>query len=129
MFSLPLFDENSTSSRPIVVWALMAACIVVFFWQQSLGDVPARLALYHQLGFVPTIVFQGDTLPTKLTLVPAWATILTSMFLHGGWLHLGGNMLYLWIFGDNVEDAMGRGRFILFYLLSWCCCGLGTGSN
>jgi membrane associated rhomboid family serine protease len=121
MFFLPLFDENSTSSRPIVVWMLMAACIVVFFWQQSLDDVPARLALY-QLGFVPTIVFQGDTLPTKLTLVPAWVTIFTSMFLHGGWLHLGGNMLYLWIFGDNVEDAMGRIRFILFYLL----CGVAA---
>ena len=121
MFFLPLFDENSTSSRPIVVWMLMAACIVVFFWQQSLDDVLARLALY-QLGFVPTIVFQGDTLPTKLTLVPAWATIITSMFLHGGWLHLGGNMLYLWIFGDNVEDAMGRIRFILFYLL----CGVAA---
>ena len=121
MFFLPLFDENSNSSRPIIVWMLMAACIVVFFWQQSLDDVPARLALY-QLGFVPTIVFQGDTLPTKLTLVPAWATIFTSMFLHGGWLHLGGNMLYLWIFGDNVEDAMGRIRFILFYLL----CGVAA---
>ena len=115
MFFLPLFDENSTIRRPIVVWMLMAACIMVFLWQQSLDDVPARLALY-QLGFVPTIVFQGDTLPTKLILVPAWATIITSMFLHGGWLHLGGNMLYLWIFGDNVEDAMGRFRFILFYL-------------
>ena len=121
MFFLPLFDENSTSSRPIVVWMLMAACIVVFFWQQSLDAVPARLALY-QLGFVPTIVFQGDTLPTKLTLVPAWTTIITSMFLHGGWLHLGGNMLYLWIFGDNVEDAMGRIRFVLFYLL----CGVAA---
>ena len=92
---------------------------MVFVWQQSLDDVSARLALY-QLGFVPTIVFQGDTLPTKLILVPAWTTIITSMFLHGGWLHIGGNMLYLWIFGDNVEDAMGRFRFILFYLL----CGI-----
>ena len=121
MFFLPLFDENPTSSRPLIVWMLMAACIVVFFWQQSLDAVPARLALY-QLGFVPTIVFQGDTLPTKLTLVPAWTTIITSMFLHGGWLHLGGNMLYLWIFGDNVEDAMGRIRFVLFYLL----CGVAA---
>ena len=121
MFFLPLFDENSTIGRPVVVWMLMTACIMVFFWQQSLDDVPARLALY-QLGFVPTIVFHGDTLPNKLVLVPAWATIITSMFLHGGWLHLGGNMLYLWIFGDNVENAMGRVRFILFYLL----CGIAA---
>ena len=123
MFFLPLFDENSTSRHPIIVWIVMAACIIVFFWQQSLDDVPARLALY-QLGFVPAIVFQGDNLPTKLILVPAWTTVVTSMFLHGGWLHLGGNMLYLWIFGDNVEDAMGRIRFILFYLL----CGIAAAS-
>ena len=63
MFFFPLFDENSTSRRPIVVWMMMATCIMVFVWQQSLDDVSARLALY-QLGFVPTIVFQGDTLPT-----------------------------------------------------------------
>ena len=55
-------------------------------------------------------------------MVPAAATLLTSMFLHGGWLHLIGNMLYLWIFGDNVEDAMGHGRFVLFYLV----CGLAA---
>ena len=71
---------------------------------------------------MPAILFQGDNLPTNLILVPAWTTIITSMFLHGGWLHLGGNMLYLWIFGDNVEDAMGRFRFILFYLL----CGIAA---
>ncbi len=121
MFFLPLFDENSTSRRPIIVWVVMAICFMVFFWQQTLDDFTARLALY-QFGFVPTIVFQGDTLPSKLILVPAWTTIITSMFLHGGWLHLGGNMLYLWIFGDNVEDAMGRVRFILFYLL----CGIAA---
>ena len=121
MFFLPLFDENSTSRHPIIVWMVMAACIMVFFWQQSLDDVLARLALY-QLGFVPTIVFQGDTLPTKLILVPAWTTLVTSMFLHGGWLHLGGNMLYLWIFGDNVEDSMGPERFVIFYVL----CGISA---
>ena len=116
MFFLPLFDENATSKRPVIVLMLMVACITIFFWQQSLDDVPARIALY-QFGFVPTIVFQGDKLPAELILVPAWTTFITSMFLHGGWLHLGGNMLYLWIFGDNVEDAMGPRRFILFYFL------------
>ncbi len=121
MFFLPLFDENATSRRPAIVLVLMAACITVFIWQQLLDDVPGRLAVY-QFGFVPAIVFQGDKLPTELTLVPAWTTFFTSMFLHGGWLHLGGNMLYLWIFGDNVEDAMGRSRFILFYLL----CGVAA---
>ena len=82
MFFLPLFDENSTSNRPVIVWLVMAVCIMVFFWQQSLDDVSARLALY-QLGFVPTIVFQGDTLPTKLILVPAWTTISHQCFCMG----------------------------------------------
>jgi len=121
MFFLPLFDENATSRRPLIVLMLMAACIIVFSWQQSLDDISGRLAVY-QFGFVPTMVFQGDKLPTELILVPAWATFITSMFLHGGWLHLGGNMLYLWIFGDNVEEAMGWRRFILFYLL----CGVAA---
>ena len=119
MFFFPLFDENATGRRPFIVWLIIAACVAIFFWQQSLDEVAARLALY-QLGFVPTIVFKGDTLPAEMIIVPSWATIFTSMFLHGGWLHLGGNMLYLWIFGDNVEEAMGRGRFIVFY----CLCGL-----
>ncbi len=121
MFFFPLFDENATSNRPFIVLALMAACITVFFWQQSLDDIEGPIALY-QFGFVPAIVFQGDKLPTELMVVPAWTTCVTSMFLHGGWLHLGGNMLYLWIFGDNVEDAMGPIRFILFYLL----CGVAA---
>ena len=56
-------------------------------------------------------------LPPELAALPPWATILTSMFMHGGWLHLGSNMLYLWIFGDNIEDSMGHGRFLVFYLL------------
>ena len=61
----------------------------------------------------------NETLPAEFITVPSWATFVTSMFLHGGWLHLGGNMLYLWIFGDNVEDSMGRGRFIVFYLFEY----------
>ncbi|HEX2255809.1 MAG TPA: rhomboid family intramembrane serine protease, partial [Afifellaceae bacterium] len=59
--------------------------------------------------------------------VPAWATIFTSMFMHGGWLHLGGNMLFLWIFGDNIEDSMGHGRFLAFYVLCGVAAALGQG--
>ena len=106
---------------------LMATCITVFFWQQSLDEIPARLAVY-QLGFVPTLIFQGDKLPSELILVPTWITFITSMFLHAGWLHIGGNMLYLWIFGDNVEEAMGRGRFLLFYLLCGVAAALAQAS-
>jgi membrane associated rhomboid family serine protease len=64
----------------------------------------------------------SENLPARFYLIPAWATMFTSMFLHGGWMHLIGNMLYLWIFGNNVEDAMGHFRFIVFYLL----CGVAA---
>ena len=115
MFFFPLFDENATSRRPVVVWMIIAACIFAFFWQQSLDVIAAEVAVY-QFGFVPAIVFQDETLPAQFIIVPSWATFITSMFLHGGWLHLGGNMLYLWIFGDNVEDDMGHARYLIYYL-------------
>ena len=126
MFFFPLFDENATSRRPVIVWLIIAACVFAFFWQQSLDGIAAEVAIY-QFGFVPAIVFQGETLPAEFIIVPNWATFITSMFLHGGWLHLGGNMLYLWIFGDNVEDSMGRGRFIIFYLLCGAFAALAQG--
>ena len=94
MFFFPLFDENATSRRPVIVWLIIAACVFTFFWQQSLDGIAAKVAIY-QFGFVPAIVFQGETLPAEFIIVPSWATFITSMFLHGGWLHLGGNMLYL----------------------------------
>ncbi|MDP4784988.1 MAG: rhomboid family intramembrane serine protease, partial [Alphaproteobacteria bacterium] len=126
MFFFPLFDENATSRRPVIVWFMIAAGVFAFFWQQSLDGVAAEVAIY-QFGFVPAIVFQGETLPAEFIIVPSWATFITSMFLHGGWLHLGGNMLYLWIFGDNVEDSMGRGRFLVFYLLCGAFAALAQG--
>ena len=126
MFFIPLFDENATSRRPVIVWLIIAACVFAFFWQQSLDGIAAEVAIY-QFGFVPAIALQGETLPAKFIIVPSWATFITSMFLHGGWLHLGGNMLYLWIFGDNVEDSMGRGRFIVFYLLCGALAALAQG--
>ncbi len=84
---------------------LIAGCIAVFFWQLGQPIVSGVTPGY-----------------SGWATVPGWATVLTSAFLHGGWLHLGGNMLYLWIFGDNVEDAMGPVRFVLFYGL----CALGA---
>ena len=77
------------------------------FGSSRSGRPAARRAVYA-LGFIPVRFFGYAELPPELAAVPAWATILTSMFLHGGWLHLGGNMLYLWIFGDNIEDSMGH---------------------
>jgi membrane associated rhomboid family serine protease len=116
MFTLPLSDDNPTRHLPLVTWTIIAACIAVFLWQTSLGP-RAGQAIVYSLGVIPAVLFGSAQLPSELRLVPAPVSIVTSMFLHGGWMHLLGNMLYLWIFGNNVEDSMGRGRFVIFYLL------------
>lgn len=115
---IPLHDDNPTEGRPVVTVALIVACVLAWLWQVSLGDKEERVVL--ALGFIPAVLFGEARLDGTLALVPPGATLFTSMFLHGGLLHLGGNMLYLWIFGNNVEDSMGHGRFLLFYLV----CGL-----
>ncbi len=89
----------------------------------SAFPVPADDAFVIRYGLVPAEFTMGRDLPPTLGL-PIWLTLLTSMFLHGGLLHVLGNMLYLWVFGDNVEGAMGRGRFLAFYLLCGAVAGL-----
>lgn len=121
MFTIPLYDDNPTVRTPFVTWALIAACVAVFLWQVSLPP-SAQEAVIYALGVVPAVLFGDAQLPAKIRLVPGWATLFSSMFLHGGVAHLGGNMLFLWIFGNNVEDAMGRVRFVVFYLV----CGLAA---
>lgn len=116
MLFLPIADDNPTRRTPFVTWTMMGLCIAVFLWQQSLGPMEQRAALYSY-GVVPSVLFGIKTLPPELDAIPAWLSVVSSMFMHGGWLHLGGNMLYLWIFGNNVEDSMGHGRFLVFYLL------------
>ena len=93
----------------------MGICALVFLWQLSLGE-NGRNAIYA-LGMMPAVVFGEVQLPQALDIIPAWLTIFSSMFLHSNWMHLIGNMIYLWIFGDNIEQAMGHGRYLLFYLL------------
>ena len=114
----PIHDDNPTRITPYVTYALLSACVLIFLWQVSLGDA-AQQAVYS-FGVIPSVLFATRSLPVELEILPAWLTIFSSMFLHGGWMHLIGNMLYLWVFGNNVEDAMGHKRFILFYL----SCGL-----
>jgi membrane associated rhomboid family serine protease len=116
MFFLPLYDDNPARGPAYVTWLFIAACVAVFFWQSGLSAEEARLAAV-QYGVVPELFLGGDELPPEYRVIPAWLSPASSMFMHGGWLHLGGNMLFLWIFGNNVEDAMGRGRFLLFYLV------------
>jgi len=116
MFFIPLFDDNPTRRTPIVTIAIIALCVLVFFWQASLGPRAEEMAIYA-FAVIPAVLFGYADLPPQVQVVPAWLTVVTSAFMHGGVLHLGGNMLYLWIFGNNVEDSMGRGRFVVFYLL------------
>jgi membrane associated rhomboid family serine protease len=84
------------------------------------GGDEGFLRIVYAFGAIPAVLFDDAALPHEVSLIPPWFTLATSMFLHGGLAHLLGNMLFLWVFGDNVEDAMGHGRFIVFYLL----CGL-----
>jgi membrane associated rhomboid family serine protease len=118
---IPLRDDNPSRITPLVTISLVVVCTIVFLWQLSLGGRGEQQATYS-LGLIPSVLFGIHHLPPSLVLVPPAATIFTSMFLHGGWMHIIGNMLYLWIFGDNVEDAMGHARFIVFYLT----CGVGA---
>jgi membrane associated rhomboid family serine protease len=118
---IPLRDDNPVYSTPVMTYALVASCIVVFLWQVSLGPVDFNRAIFT-LGVIPAVLFGHAQLPPEVAVVPPTATVFTSMFLHGGWLHLAGNMLYLWIFGDNIEDRMGRARFLVFYLV----CGVAA---
>lgn len=118
---IPLKDDNPTSIRPVLTVGLIALNVVVFLYQLSL---PARdeRAFVFQFGAIPAVVMGTRRLPVELAAIPPQLSLITSMFLHGGWMHLGGNMLYLWIFGNNIEEAMGRLRFLVFYIV----CGIGA---
>ena len=113
---IPLKDDNPTHIRPLVTYGLIAACVLIYLWQAS-HDARGQQLVIYALGVIPATLLGDASLPEEIAMVPASVTIVTSMFLHGGLWHLGGNMLYLWIFGNNVEDAMGHGRFVAFYLL------------
>jgi membrane associated rhomboid family serine protease len=117
----PISDDNPRIRTPIVTWSIIGACILVFLWQVSLGAEQGQVAVF-QFGMIPARLFGEAELRSELATVPAWSTMLTSMFMHGGWLHLGLNMLFLWIFGDNVEDSMGHVRYLVFYL----ACGIAA---
>lgn len=117
---IPLADDNPTRSTPIITYALIAICVIVFLWQLSLGP-NVKVAIYA-LGVIPASLLQGALLPQELRWVSPEMTVITSMFLHGGFMHLIGNMLYLWVFGDNIEDILGKPVFIIFYTI----CGIAA---
>jgi membrane associated rhomboid family serine protease len=118
---IPLRDDNPSTIKPVVTTAFVILCVLVFLWQVSLGPARGEQIVYA-LGVIPAVLLGLRDLPPELALVPPALTTVTSMFMHGGWMHLIGNMLYLWIFGDNVEDSMGHLRFAVFYVL----CGLAA---
>jgi membrane associated rhomboid family serine protease len=118
---IPIKDDNPSRLVPVVGYTLIGLCVLAFLWQVSLGPVRGQQIVYA-LGVIPALLLGDAQLPPEVALVSPWVSVLTSMFLHGGWMHLIGNMLYLWIFGDNVEDSMGHARFLAFYLL----CGVAA---
>jgi membrane associated rhomboid family serine protease len=126
----PYRDDNPTLGTPIITLLFIAANVAVWILVQGMGSDPALTRSVCELGLVPA-EFLGKVVPgTQVPLGPGascvlgverhWYTPLTSMFLHGGWFHLIGNMWFLWLFGNNVEDSMGHARYLAFYLL----CGL-----
>jgi len=128
----PYRDDNPTLGQPVVTLLIIAANVAVWILVQGMGQDPALARSVCELGLIPG-EFLGRVVPgTQLPLSPGevcvlgierhWYTPLTSMFLHGGWLHLIGNMWFLWVFGNNVEDSMGHARYLAFYLL----CGLAA---
>ena len=117
---IPLHDDNPTERFPFVTVIMMILCVTIYLYQGSLPEPSEETFVFHY-GAVPALVFGHASLPDDIPPpVPASMTLLTSMFLHAGWMHLLGNMLSLWIFGNNIEDVMGHGRFAIFYIL----CGI-----
>jgi membrane associated rhomboid family serine protease len=116
IFAVPLSDDNPTVRAPVVTYSVIGLCVGAFLWQLGHNE---RVVLFAY-GMIPAELFGLWHPPRTYQGLAPWAKILTSMFLHGGWFHLLGNMLYLWIFGNNVEDVLGRGRYLVLYL----ACGI-----
>jgi len=132
---IPYKDENPTELAPVITIGIIALNILVWLFVQGAGAPEALARSVCQLGLIPgevlrtvppgTAVPLGDHLQCVLTDNPSWRTLVTSMFMHGGWLHVIGNMWFLWVFGNNIEDSMGHTRFVLFYLL----CGVAAAAT
>lgn len=125
----PLHDDNPTLATPLVTHALVALNVAAWFLLQGAGSEPLLMQSVCRLGLIPGELLGlardglrvplGESFFCEIHHTRAnWLSPLLSMFLHGGWFHLIGNMWFLWVFGNNVEDSMGRTRFVTFYLLS-----------
>ncbi|MFN3889973.1 MAG: rhomboid family intramembrane serine protease [Beijerinckiaceae bacterium] len=119
---VPIYDKVGYRHirRPIGVYCILAANIACFIFTSAMPAAKAELSF----GMIPAVVFGEAVLPANVFHAPAYLTLFTSLFLHVDVEHIVGNMLFLWVFGDNIEDAMGTPRFILFYLLCGACAGM-----
>ncbi len=120
---IPLKDNIPTRTFPIITVGFIFVNIIIFVWQHIILHASAGAMLYTYLGLVPkefiaSFVSRHDLLPYNVM------TIFTSMFIHGGFLHIIGNMLYLWIFGNNIEDRLGHIGFFIFYIFSGICAAI-----
>jgi membrane associated rhomboid family serine protease len=120
---LPIGDDAESGATPIATWSILALNVLAFLLEMA-QPAEALQAFVQAWGVVPREYAAARDLAPTIPL-PFWSTLLTSMFLHGGWMHLGGNMLYLAVFGDNIERRLGSARFLAFYLL----CGLAAAAG
>lgn len=112
---VPLNDRNPTRITPYVTYALIGINVAVFLYEIGLSE-PQLQEFFHLYAVVPqelTRSFNGESVGQP---IPEWLTLFTAQFLHGGFLHVGGNMLYLWVFGNNIEEKLGRIKYVIFYL-------------
>ncbi|PVB62053.1 rhomboid family intramembrane serine protease [Labrenzia sp. 011] len=116
---IPLYDHNRRVHvrHPYVNLTIIAANVLIFLLYQRAGEQQAVGASSYSFGLIPAVFFDLRDLAPQLQVLPDWMSVVTYSFLHGGYMHLIGNMLFLWVFGDNVEDAMGHLRYLAFYLL------------
>ena len=112
---LPIRDDTPSRTFPLVTFLLILANGLVWLWEVSLGGGTALNHFYYQFGFVPGVL-TGVYKAPSWAIAPYFLTTLTSMFIHGSWGHILGNMLFLWIFGNNIEDYLGHNKYLLFYL-------------
>ena len=114
---IPLKDDNPTYSTPIITYFIIGICVIVFFLEISSPNYKSG-AIFYSWGVIPASLIHNLQLPDEVYRVPPTITLFTSMFMHGGFMHLIGNMLYMWIFADNIEDNLGPTKFLIFYLLA-----------
>lgn len=114
---IPLKDDNPTYRTPVITYSIIAICVFVFILELSSSSYENG-KLFYSYGLIPAVLTGNANLPDELSALPTELTLITSMFMHGGFMHLIGNMLYMWIFADNIEDEIGSFKFLIFYILA-----------